>query len=105
MAARLETVQWEGYDPGTSYCELVGRNGSTPETQLIRDRIGAMTLQQLKYRARAAERELYNLGITFTVYTERDAVDRILPFDLIPRVLTRDDWQIIESGVVQRVQA
>jgi uncharacterized circularly permuted ATP-grasp superfamily protein len=50
------------------------------------------------------DRELYNLGITFTLYHEGSSVDRVLPFDLIPRVLTPADWATIESGSIQRVQ-
>ena len=59
----------------------------------------------LQARARDAERELYNLGITFTVYSEKDSIDRILPFDVIPRVLLSEDWAVIEAGVRQRVTA
>jgi uncharacterized circularly permuted ATP-grasp superfamily protein len=47
----------------------------------------------------------FNLGITFTIYSDRDSIDRILPFDVIPRVLSAEDWQVIEAGVRQRVQA
>jgi len=39
------------------------------------------------------------------VYSERSAIDRILPFDLIPRVLTARDWGLIEAGIKQRVKA
>lgn len=59
----------------------------------------------LRRRAAAAERELHSLGITFTVYSERDAIDRVLPFDVVPRVLSPADWQHIEDGCKQRVQA
>ncbi|MBC6439720.1 MAG: circularly permuted type 2 ATP-grasp protein [Rhodospirillales bacterium] len=62
-------------------------------------------MDDLERRARDAERELYNLGITFTVYSDRDAVDRILPFDVIPRVLSPEDWKQIETGSRQRVTA
>ena len=74
-------------------------------TRRIRDRLAQLDITQLRARARGAERELYNLGITFTVYTDREALDRILPFDVIPRVLSSKDWEIIESGVKQRVAA
>lgn len=64
-----------------------------------------MDTKGLRRRANDAERELYNLGITFTVYTDRDAIDRILPFDVIPRILSRRDWETIETGVKQRIEA
>jgi len=74
-------------------------------THDIRRRMRDMKVSTLKRRAQQSDRELYNLGITFTVYSDRDAIDRVLPFDVIPRVLSREDWQHIERGCVQRVAA
>jgi uncharacterized circularly permuted ATP-grasp superfamily protein len=93
-----------GYDPGGHFCEL--RHGARhgPHGELIRSRLDALGLAELADRARAAETELYNRGITFTIYSEGDAIDRILPFDVIPRVITAKDWAVIEAGVRQRVQ-
>src|ERR1700737_1218176 len=48
---------------------------------------------------------LYNLGISFTVYSDQNAIDRILPFDAIPRVIPGEEWRRIEAGVIQRVTA
>ena len=64
-----------------------------------------MNISELRKRSRDAERELHNLGITFTVYSNKNAIDRILPFGVIPRVLSHDDWVTIETGVKQRVAA
>jgi len=93
-----------GYDAGEFFCEMYGRRGLS-HTRRIRERLDRLDLAALRRRARDAERELFNLGITFTVYTERDAIDRILPFDVIPRVLSAKDWREIETGVQQRVAA
>ena len=59
----------------------------------------------LQRRAKASDRELFSLGITFTVYSDKDAIDRVLPFDVIPRVLSASEWAHIEAGCVQRVTA
>ena len=94
------------YDPRQFFCELM--NGLVAENQdltQIRDRLDRFDLPELRRRAASAEAELYNLGITFTVYSDRDAIDRILPFDLIPRVITAGEWDVIERGVTQRVTA
>jgi uncharacterized circularly permuted ATP-grasp superfamily protein len=91
----------ETYDPRTFYCEMLQGSANQP----IRDRLANLTVEILKRRAASAEAELYNLGITFTVYSEKDAIDRILPFDVIPRVLSAGEWRHIESGVIQRVTA
>lgn len=68
-------------------------------------RLNATAPKELTRLSKAVDRELYNLGITFTLYHEGSSVDRVLPFDLIPRVLTPADWKTIESGSIQRVQA
>jgi uncharacterized circularly permuted ATP-grasp superfamily protein len=96
----------DGYDPGSFYCELLGADRQ-PGRQFARlwHRLETSELSALRQRASDAEHELFKLGITFTVYTEKDAIDRILPFDVIPRVLTASTWAKIEAGVKQRVKA
>ncbi len=93
-----------GYDPGEYFCEMFGRRGLS-HTRVIRNRLDGLDISGLRRRSRDAERELFNLGITFTVYSDKDAIDRILPFDVIPRVLSARDWEIIDKGVKQRVAA
>ena len=95
-----------GYDRGAFFCELTSqRTSNEAEIATVLARLGALDFADLSRRSADAERELFNLGITFTVYSERDSIDRILPFDVIPRVITADEWQVIEAGVIQRVQA
>src|SRR4028118_54863 len=89
------------YDPGAFWCEISRPGANQP----IRDRLAALSLDELTRRAAHADAELRDLGITFTVYSERDAADRVLPFDCIPRVLSAEDWARIEAGVCQRVAA
>jgi uncharacterized circularly permuted ATP-grasp superfamily protein len=95
------------YDQGPFFCEIMGQAGTpaVEHTAAIRERLAQLDLSALQRRSEDAERELYNLGITFTVYSEKDAIDRILPFDVIPRILSRDDWAHLEAGVIQRVTA
>ena len=92
-----------GYDPGPYFCELTTRDGDAAAR--IRARLGGIGLDALRARARAAERDLFNLGITFTVYSDATAIDRILPFDCVPRIITASEWAVLERGVQQRVKA
>ena len=92
------------YDHGEFYCEMTSQR-SQPLLAKIVKKLNALDIGALRRRARDAERELFNLGITFTVYTDREAIDRILPFDVIPRILSSQDWEVIETGVKQRVAA
>ncbi|MBS0561003.1 MAG: circularly permuted type 2 ATP-grasp protein [Proteobacteria bacterium] len=94
------------YDSGPYFCELAAdRPGDTGAVAHVRRAITAIGLDQLRARAAAAENDLINLGITFTVYSEATAIDRILPFDCIPRILTAGEWRTLEAGVKQRVAA
>ncbi len=106
FVSEKSTGLFASYDRGGFFCEMFGGDpGAARHTDAIRERMRQLKVSTLKRRSRQSDRELYNLGITFTVYSDRDAIDRVLPFDVIPRVLSRDDWQHIESGCIQRVAA
>ncbi len=45
------------------------------------------------------------IGITFAVYGDKDATERLIPFDLVPRLISRAEWAKLEIGLVQRVRA
>ncbi|HYZ25194.1 MAG TPA: circularly permuted type 2 ATP-grasp protein, partial [Rhodopila sp.] len=96
----------QGYDPGLFFCEMM-RPGQPPHPTLalLMTRLAALPIGSLRQRAADAERDLLERGITFTVYSDATTIDRILPFDLIPRVITPDEWRQIETGVIQRVRA
>lgn len=94
------------YDPGGFFCEIVsGAKSGEAAVEAIRERLSGMDIGELRRRAAWAEAELFNLGITFTVYSEKDSIDRILPFDLIPRIISAREWAHVERGVKQRVTA
>ena len=94
------------YDQGPYFCELAAdRPGDPGAAAHVRQSIAAIGLDALRARAAAAENDLINLGVTFTVYSEAAAIDRILPFDCIPRILTAAEWRLLEAGVKQRVTA
>lgn len=102
----VSTGLMAGYNRNGFFCELTSpRDDNAEELAAILRRLERLNVSDLRRRAGDAERELFNLGITFTVYSEKDAIDRILPFDVIPRVVTKNEWAHIEAGVVQRVQA
>lgn len=63
--------------------------------------VGAATIQR---RRHLADLSFRNLGITFTVYSEKAGVERIFPFDLIPRIVPAAEWETIEAGLIQRIQ-
>ena len=94
-----------GYDPKGFFCEHASLSGDASPAQSVFNALKNMGEDELRRRDRAADQELLNLGITFTVYTERDAIDRVLPFDVIPRIIAAKDWFDVEAGSLQRIQA
>jgi uncharacterized circularly permuted ATP-grasp superfamily protein len=59
------------------------------------------------FDARRKQAELFfrRIGITFAVYGDNESVERLIPFDIIPRVLTKGEWTLLERGLKQRVTA
>ena len=60
---------------------------------------------ELIERQRAAEVAIRSMGITFTVYSEAGNLDRAWPFDVIPRVISTQEWDRVSAGLVQRLTA
>jgi uncharacterized circularly permuted ATP-grasp superfamily protein len=69
-------------------------------TQLLS--LGADELRRSKHEA---DQSFFNQGITFTVYGSEKGTERIFPHDLLPRILTASEWEIIERGLIQRITA
>lgn len=67
--------------------------------------IDALNKKELKEKQKAAELAFYNMGITFTVSGEESGVERIFPFDMLPRIIEQKEWVDIERGLKQRIHA
>ena len=52
-----------------------------------------------------AERAFHRVGITFAVYGENAGTERLIPFDLVPRIISAEEWRVLDRGLKQRVQA
>ena len=59
----------------------------------------------LKQKARDAEEFFRRTGITFAVYGEDEAEERLIPFDIIPRIVSAREWTKLSRGIEQRVRA
>ena len=60
---------------------------------------------RLTEKMRDAERVFRKTGITFAVYGEDEAAERLIPFDIVPRIISGAEWRRITQGIEQRVQA
>jgi uncharacterized circularly permuted ATP-grasp superfamily protein len=59
----------------------------------------------LTSRRAQAEYMFRRIGITFGVYGDKDAAERLIPFDIIPRLISRAEWERLDKGITQRVTA
>ena len=87
--------------------EMLGRKGGKgrkPYKNLMAwlDQQDQKTLAK---EAAEAEDMFRRIGITFNVYGGRDAEERLIPFDIIPRIIAAEEWRRLEKGIIQRVAA
>src|ERR1700734_3018478 len=68
-------------------------------------RLKALGADTFARRVKMADVTFRNQGITFTVYSDQRGVEKIFPFDLVPRIIPADEWEGIEKGLIQRITA
>ncbi|MEZ4394713.1 MAG: circularly permuted type 2 ATP-grasp protein [Polyangiales bacterium] len=96
----------DAYDPGDFYDELFEARGRPrPGASLLIERLQGMSDAELQRRRSGAERALLTMGATFNVYGDEAGTEKILPFDIVPRIVEADDWARIERGLAQRIRA
>jgi uncharacterized circularly permuted ATP-grasp superfamily protein len=96
----------EGYAPGAFYDEMFAApDQPRPHYVKMFQELGSMAADQFEQRRRLADLSFLLQGITFTVYSDGRGTERLFPFDLVPRILPRSEWDRIERGLSQRVVA
>jgi len=94
------------YDPGPFYDEMFTQQRlPRPHYAKIHDELAGMAMGQFDERRQLADLSFLLQGITFTVYSDGRGTERLFPFDLVPRILPRCEWDRIERGLCQRVFA
>jgi uncharacterized circularly permuted ATP-grasp superfamily protein len=85
----------------------MGLDGAAPRDAYIRIKRWLDDAPADYLQTRRAQAELFfrRIGITFAVYGDAQADERLIPFDIVPRVLSRREWSRLERGLVQRVAA
>ena len=86
--------------------ELFTRGGSPhPFAGVLVDRLGLLLCGDFLDKRASADLTFVNQGITFSVYADQRGVEKIFPFDLIPRPVPAHEWQTLELGLAQRLRA
>ncbi|WP_130469850.1 circularly permuted type 2 ATP-grasp protein [Candidatus Magnetaquicoccus inordinatus] len=100
------STEWERYPFTDGYDELLSQT-LTPRQSAegLYHYLSALEREELRLRQQAADATIINQGITFTVYSQGDNIDRAWPFDIVPRLISAEEWDRVERGLVQRLQA
>ncbi len=92
-----------GLEPYDEMFEAAGRPRA--HYRALHERLASLGPDELERRHRLADLSMRQQGITFTVYGREQGVERIIPFDPIPRLVDAGEWSRIERGLEQRVRA
>ena len=94
------------YEVGDFYDEMLERNGvPRPATSHLARNLQSLSHAELATRQTAADQALIRSGITFNVYSDNRGAEKTIPFDLIPRIVSAEEWQQLEAGLKQRTTA
>lgn len=89
-----------------AFDEMNGDDGATREVYAgLSDWLASTPGDQLANRRTEAEAMFRRIGITFSVYGDEQGGERLIPFDIIPRLLAMKEWKKLEAGLEQRVRA
>ena len=85
--------------------EMCSDNAIRPQYRQVFNDISQLPHDILHQKDKLAGELFMNQGITFTVYSDDAGIERIFPFDIIPRILTNKEWDHIQQGITQRLRA
>ena len=89
-----------------AFDEMRGSDGEVrPAYSALDAWLGTLPADFLDHRRREAELIFRRIGITFAVYGEAESTERLIPFDVLPRILAAEEWKALSRGLEQRVRA
>lgn len=97
--------RWKNYkSPG--YDELIASCGTPRDAaRSLTQWFDSLSDDELEHRQQAASLSIQQMGITFTVYSDKGNIDREWPLDIVPRIIDAREWSTIEAGLKQRLRA
>ncbi|MBQ0797623.1 circularly permuted type 2 ATP-grasp protein [Zhongshania sp.] len=99
-------IDWSQYQGGDFFDEMITpKGGARRASQRVVKHLGQLSREELESRRVAAESTVRDMGVSFTVYSDGENIDRTWPFDLIPRVISAKEWEQTANGLKQRVRA
>jgi uncharacterized circularly permuted ATP-grasp superfamily protein len=101
----LESLFGE-YPLDQAFDEMRTRDGEVrAHYRALAETLARLPADELQRRKQSADLSFLTQGITFTVYGREEGTERIFPYDLLPRLVTAQEWDHIERGLTQRITA
>jgi len=100
-------IDWKKYELQENFFdELISSPGNArqPARQLV-NYLSSLSEDDINSRKIAADSTIKDMGVSFTVYTEGGNIDRAWPFDIVPRVISKAQWDKTAAGLKQRLKA
>ena len=85
--------------------EMFRAEGTRPEYRHFVAAIENLQGPEMTRKAELAKKLFLSQGVTFTVYSSGEGIEKIFPFDIIPRIINHAEWVRIEAGIKQRLRA
>ena len=99
-------MQLDIYDPEEFYDELFQDKGlPRPHAAPLIEWMQSRPPEELQQHHETAQAALFNMGVTFNVYSDNQGIERVFPFDIIPRIIDAKEWSWLEKGLKQRIRA
>ncbi|MBV9301240.1 MAG: circularly permuted type 2 ATP-grasp protein [Acidobacteriaceae bacterium] len=106
LAERAISTPFFDYRIDTAYDEMFrSPDRPRPHYRALHAHLLKLPAEELLRSKQEADLSFFNQGITFTVYGRSEGTERIFPHDLLPRIITSAEWEIIERGLTQRITA
>jgi uncharacterized circularly permuted ATP-grasp superfamily protein len=102
----MPRIDFDTYETSGFFDEMFDEKKMVrPHYELFKERLLNLGWKKLNYLQHSTDRAQLSMGMTFNVYSDNQGVERILHLDIIPRIINGKDWDFLEKGLKQRIQA
>ncbi|MGF1530139.1 MAG: circularly permuted type 2 ATP-grasp protein [Puniceicoccaceae bacterium] len=99
-------MDFSNYDTGGFFDEMFREDGTVRDHyRALLNRFDSLSDEEFRQKKQAIEAAFLRMGVTFTVYDTEEGTERIFPFDLFPRIIPASEWEWLERGLTQRIEA
>jgi uncharacterized circularly permuted ATP-grasp superfamily protein len=102
----MPKINLQNYETKGFFDEMINDQGATRvQYKLFKERLEKMSWKKLSFLQHSTDRAQLSLGMTFNVYSDTQGIERILHLDILPRIISGQDWDQLEDGLRQRIIA